>query len=213
MHAVTSEAGRDLRARLYHLLYLYSFNSLPASNMMGRCRYCNGLSIEALVGLAAKDSFMPRSFPRRSYYQHHESFADLEAAAAAGCDLCLLISESFKGSFYLAEDNELLWAPHWEKQPPPSAEMTVYDYVQELEQTDVKISINTQNQVPKPENSEMDAAQALDTLLVHVGPLEMMVNLDTGSPRSGMSQFGADVPDLELLLTTSTGRFNQLLSQ
>ncbi|KAL2204658.1 hypothetical protein CC79DRAFT_1398914 [Sarocladium strictum] len=168
---------------------------------MSRCRYCAELSIEALVELASHESFMTRSFPRRSYYQHHESFKDLEAAAIAGCDLCLLISDSFKGSFYPTDDNDFFWIPHWERLPPPSA-MTMYDYIQDVEHTNVRLSINTQNGLQAYESERMDAAQALDTLLVHVGPLEKTFSLDTGSSLSGSED---SIPDLELLLTTSTG--------
>ncbi|KAF2169148.1 hypothetical protein M409DRAFT_64912 [Zasmidium cellare ATCC 36951] len=60
-----------------------------------RCVYCASLTIEKLVHLAERE-FYGHTFPGEHYYQHHQSFKDLESAAYEGCDLCWVILDAFK---------------------------------------------------------------------------------------------------------------------
>lgn len=58
--------------------------------MSNPCIYCSKLTVELLLEAADE-----RGHPSLSYYKHHNSFSDLEAAAFAGCDLCRLALECF----------------------------------------------------------------------------------------------------------------------
>ncbi|KAK4503544.1 hypothetical protein PRZ48_004459 [Zasmidium cellare] len=60
-----------------------------------QCVYCANLTIDELVRLAEK-GFYGHFFPDENYYQHHQSFRDLESSAHEGCDLCWLILDAFK---------------------------------------------------------------------------------------------------------------------
>ena len=137
--------------------------------MSTRCRLCSGLSVEALVGLA-KQEFSAHEFPTWAYYQHHSSFHDLEHAANAGCDLCSLIVDCFKGIPWTRGEFYYEFSPYiWEK-TEVDIEESAYTAAKEVALSDVKLSINTDHVYS---SDGLDKVRSFNTLLVQVGPSEL----------------------------------------
>lgn len=136
--------------------------------MSTRCRFCLGLSVEKLFNLA-KDEFSGHDFPASAYYQHHNSFHELEQSANAGCDLCLLIVDCFKGIEWTTGDYQ--FSPYaWETATELDIENTAYATAKQLAVSDVKLSISTDHVYL---GDPLDNVQSFNTLLVQVGPKEL----------------------------------------
>lgn len=131
---------------------------------MTRCQYCTGLSISRLVRLA-QEEFSGHEFPSRAFYQHHPSFNELEQAAEHGCDLCRLILECFKGS-PTDQDPPYEWPDEWHGSRC-SIETSMYAAAKELPDSNVRISINSDNSYG---SDTIDKVITFDTLLVQLGP-------------------------------------------
>lgn len=133
-----------------------------------RCRLCSGLTVEALIELA-KQEFSGHEFPASAYYQHHNSFHDLEQAANAGCDLCLLIVDCFKGIPWIRGESYQFSSYLWEK-PEIELEDSAYDAAKQLTLSDVKLSIGTDHVYL---GDGLDKVRSFNTLLVQIGPTEL----------------------------------------
>ncbi|KAF4472219.1 Heterokaryon incompatibility, partial [Fusarium albosuccineum] len=183
-------------------------NANALSEMNNRCKYCANLTIEVLVDLAKKE-FEGAWFPRKGYYEHHPSFDNLEAAALAGCDLCQLMLDCFKGSVAGPEE-DYVWPEAWKDEPPPDA-ITMYAKAKQLQQSKVKLSINVQNAyVDMP----LEEVSLFDIILVHLGPVQKIEESDDGkdweSSASVLSDSFGVFPDLKLLLTACRGQTTQM---
>lgn len=171
-----------------------------------RCRFCAELTIEALVDLANKE-FSGNLFPKKHYYQHHASFEDLEDAAIAGCDLCQLILDCFKGTILDDVGDGTLWPDRWESSPSRD-EPTMYGEVTDIERSKIKLSINAQHPV---DDIHLQDDQVFDIIMVHVGPVYQRTpsdNEDGPCEDADSSSSLTSEPvydDLRLLLTTSKG--------
>lgn len=152
----------------------------------------------------AKHEFGGDYFPRRWYYKHHDSFAELEAAARAGCDLCSLIAESVRGSFNHDGETYPHWKlqfNHWDAAPPPDAP-TMYHEVILSERTNVKICVSSTH--PWTDTRDV-GVQPLDVVVVHIGPVAKDSDMESISASSETSQTQDVVSDLSLILTVSEG--------
>ncbi|KAK6451732.1 hypothetical protein FP744_10007983 [Trichoderma asperellum] len=144
--------------------------------MSTRCRYCSGLSVEKLLNLT-KDEFSGHEFPTSAYYQHHNSFHDLEQSANDGCDLCLLILDCFKGIEWTEGDYQFpLYA--WETATELNIEDTAYTAAKELAVSDVKLSLSTDHVYL---GDPLGKVECFNTLLVQVGPRELPDESDSNS--------------------------------
>ncbi|KAB5540401.1 heterokaryon incompatibility protein-domain-containing protein [Coniochaeta sp. 2T2.1] len=127
--------------------------------MAQRCSFCAGLSVAYLVELAEKE-FVSRQFPKTAYYRHHESFLDLEQAAIAGCDLCQLILDCFKGA-----EHDYTWPREWQG-PDSDLDTSMYTAAKELDVSDVKICIEADQCFS---GDAIEHVRVFDTLVVQVG--------------------------------------------
>jgi hypothetical protein len=132
--------------------------------MAFRCDYCAKLSIERLVDLAKKE-FSGHTFPSAAFYQHHNSFRDLEQSAGQGCALCRLILDSFKGTPW---GNGLTWPNEWEGVGLDS-DSSAYHAAMELGISDVKLSINAQHVYS---DEPLESVSVFDALMVQIGPVQ-----------------------------------------
>ncbi|KAL6835266.1 heterokaryon incompatibility domain-containing protein [Trichoderma camerunense] len=133
-----------------------------------RCRLCSGLSVETLIGFA-KEEFSGHEFPASAYYRHHSSFHDLEQAAVAGCDFCLLIVDCFKGIPWIRGESYQFSSYLWEK-PEIEIEDSAYDAAKQVALSDVKLSIGTDHVYL---GDGLDKVRSFNTLLVQIGPTEL----------------------------------------
>ena len=138
--------------------------------MAQRCHFCAGLSVEHLVRLAEQE-FTSRRFPEKAYYRHHESFSDLEQSADAGCDLCQLILDCFKGV-----EHEYMWPKEWQG-TEGDLDGSMYAAAKELDTSDVKISLEA-DQCFSGDNIEH--VRVFDALVVQVGSDEERPRDDEG---------------------------------
>lgn len=136
--------------------------------MNNRCQLCSGLSIETLIRLA-KQEFSGYEFPASAYYQHHNSFHDLEQAANSSCDFCLLIVDCFKGIPWIRGESYEISSYLWE-QPEIEIEDSAYNAAKQLALSDVKLSINTDHVYSE---DGLDKVRSFTTLLVQIGPTEL----------------------------------------
>ncbi|KAL7942113.1 heterokaryon incompatibility domain-containing protein [Trichoderma barbatum] len=135
--------------------------------MSTRCRFCAGLSVEALSGLA-KQEFSGHEFPTSAFYQHHKSFHDLEQAANAGCGLCLLVVDCFKGIPWIRGESYQFSSYSWEQ--AEVVESSAYTAAKQVASSDVKVSIGTDHVYL---GDGLDKVRCFNTLLVQVGPTEL----------------------------------------
>lgn len=131
---------------------------------MARCQYCSVLSISRLVTLAEIE-FEAHSVSRQGFFQHHQSFQDLEQAADRGCDLCQLILDCFKGSPN-EQDVPGLWPTEW-LGLECDIKTSMYTAAIALPDSNVRISINSSH-VYLTDN--IDKVVVFDRILVQVGP-------------------------------------------
>jgi hypothetical protein len=124
--------------------------------------------VEALIELA-KQEFSGHEFPASAYYQHHNSFHDLEQAANAGCDLCLLIVDCFKGISWIRGESYQFSSYLWEN-PEIETEVSAYGAAKQLALSDVKLSIGTDHVYL---GDGLDKVRSFNTLLIQVGPTEL----------------------------------------
>ncbi|UKZ46432.1 hypothetical protein TrVGV298_000635 [Trichoderma virens] len=136
--------------------------------MSTRCRFCSGLSVEALLKLV-KHEFSGHEFPASAYYQHHSTFCDLEQAAHAGCELCSLIVECFKGIPWTRGESYQFSSYKWEK-AEVDIEDSAYTAAKQVALSDVKLSIGTDHVYL---GDGLDKVRSFNTLLVQVGPTEL----------------------------------------
>ncbi|KAL7937009.1 heterokaryon incompatibility domain-containing protein [Trichoderma chlorosporum] len=141
--------------------------------MSTRCRPCSGLSVEALLDLA-KQEFSAHYFPTSSYYQHHSSFNDLDQAANAGCDLCLLIVDCLKGIPWTWDEVGEFPPYRWEK-AEVDIEDSAYTVAKQVALSDVKLSIGTDHLYL---GDGIDKVRSFNTLLVQIGPQELLEEAD-----------------------------------
>ncbi|KAB5576438.1 heterokaryon incompatibility protein-domain-containing protein [Coniochaeta sp. 2T2.1] len=127
--------------------------------MPQRCHFCAGLSVAHLVELAEKE-FMSRQFPKTAYYKHHESFSDLEQAANAGCDICQLILDCFKGV-----EHEYTWPREWQG-TDSDLDTSMYAAAKELDVSDVKTCLEADQCFY---GDTIEHVRVFDTLVVQVG--------------------------------------------
>jgi hypothetical protein len=123
------------------------------------CKFCDNLSISHLIELAEIE-FSAGDFPRKAYYQHHASYADLVGSANRGCELCELIHQGFIET--------VVEGGYWE-------EYTLDDAILGIESeglsTDLKICINTTHLYS---SEALERVKLFDNILVQVGiPLEV----------------------------------------
>ncbi|KAL7963429.1 heterokaryon incompatibility protein domain-containing protein [Trichoderma compactum] len=133
-----------------------------------RCRLCSDLSVETLIRFA-KQEFSGHEFPASAYYQHHNTFHDLEQAANAGCEFCLLIVDCFKGIPWIRGESYEFSSYLWE-QPGIEIEDSAYDAAKQLALSDVKLSIGTDHVYL---GDDLDKVRSFNTLLVQIGPTEL----------------------------------------
>ncbi len=134
---------------------------------MARCKLCAGLSVRVLLDLA-KEEFGSWDFPRRAFYQHHQSLHDLEEAARQGCDLCHLILDSFKGA-PTENDRPTTWPRNW-LGPQCPIDGSMYAVAKGLPDSNVRVCINSDAYYSLITLNEVSM---LDMLLVQVGPREI----------------------------------------
>ncbi|OLN92774.1 hypothetical protein CCHL11_06733 [Colletotrichum chlorophyti] len=137
--------------------------------MPSQCRYCAGLTIETLVELA-KTGFEAQEFPQTAYYQHHQSFDDLEREAGNGCEFCQLILNCFLHT-PCPEPKPMEWPLGWNRELDLKQETqprTMYSIAKELAVSDVKLCINATHLYGR---QPLEDAEVLDEILVQVGPL------------------------------------------
>ncbi len=132
---------------------------------MARCKLCAGLSVSTLLDLA-KEEFKGCEFPRRAFYQHHQSFHDLEEAAERGCDFCSLILNEFKGTLTKDDGRPVTWPRNWLGSQCPIDD-SMYAVAKELPDSNVRIGINSDAYYSA---TTLNEVSMLDTLLVQVGP-------------------------------------------
>jgi hypothetical protein len=119
------------------------------------------MSIQRLVELAEQE-FSSHNFPQQAFYQHHASFDDLEESANKGCDFCVLILESFKGSGPVIDAQ---WPETWLGREC-GVHNSMYFEAKSLDVSDVKVCINTEHLYL---SERIERVQVFDTLLVQVG--------------------------------------------
>lgn len=124
--------------------------------------------METLIGLA-KQEFSGHEFPVSAYYKHHNSFHNLEQTANAGCDLCLLIVDCFKGIPWVRGESYQFSSYLWET-PETEIEDSAYDAAKQVILSDVKLSISTDHVYL---GDGLDKVRSFNTLLVQVGPIEL----------------------------------------
>ncbi|KAL7915290.1 heterokaryon incompatibility domain-containing protein [Trichoderma velutinum] len=139
--------------------------------MSTRCRFCSGLSLETLFRLA-KQEFSGHDFPTSAYYQHHGSFHDLEQAATAGCDLCLLIVDYMKGIHWVRGESWEFDSNIWENPENPGIDIkdSAYNAAKQVALSEVKLSIGTDHVYA---GDGLDKVRSFNTLLVQIGPTEL----------------------------------------
>lgn len=98
------------------------------------CRYCANLSVESLVLLTTTVDRQADQLPAEAYYKHHSSFDDLEHAALAGCEICLLILNCYRGC-----STNWNWLDAHAAEHRPND--TIYSYAKELEDSSVNIFV------------------------------------------------------------------------
>ncbi|KOS20298.1 hypothetical protein ESCO_006174 [Escovopsis weberi] len=106
-----------------------------------RCSLCSGLSVEGLVDLARRE-FSSHYFPSTAFYKHHSSFKALAKSADAGCDLCRLIADCFKGIRWDIESSLSFTPESWEG-PACDPKRSAFATARALDASDVRIAINT----------------------------------------------------------------------
>jgi len=150
------------------------------------CRYCANVCVESLVLLTTVDRQADR-LPTEAYYKHHSSFDDLEHAALAGCEICLLILDCYRGC-----DIDWNWQDTRGAEERPND--TIYTYAKELEDSSVTLFVgNSRSSV-----DVLQEGQILDQVSVHLGPINI-------EPRGSEESLEYELPDLKLLLTGSRG--------
>lgn len=129
-----------------------------------RCRFCSNLTLESLVNLTEIETAEYHKFPRQAFYQHHQSFDDLESSAHNGCEFCTLILKCFLGTSADTEFELLEWPEQWMgKNCDPDASM--YAVAKELDSSSVGIALNSH----EPWDQDWVGPHHFDTLLVQVG--------------------------------------------
>lgn len=164
---------------------------LLGDSTASRCHFCKNLSISHLVELAQKE-FEATEFPKHAFYQHHESFSDLEASADGGCDFCQMILECFKGTPCRDHSG---WPDEWHGRACDIGN-SIYSRVKNFPISDVRIAINSDH-YRKPDNvGEIDL---FDIIMVKVGPRSSQrgpdgmasifrpLELTISTPRRGLS--------------------------
>lgn len=168
--------------------------------MSSRCKYCAGLFLSNLVDLTSTE-LHGHEFPQAAYYQHHSCFQDLEHAANDGCDLCQLILECFKGTPF---KGDLTWPEEWEGEGC-DVERSMYAEAKDLDVSDVKISINSEDVWFF---ATLESVRVLDNLLVQVGPRQD----DPYDEETGVyAEEG--LPKLRLILSTPRGICSKVLNR
>ncbi|KAI0427322.1 HET-domain-containing protein [Xylaria sp. FL1042] len=126
---------------------------------MLRCDYCARLSISLLIDLA-KVEFSSRFVPQEAFYQHHTSLEDLESSAISGCDLCILIFDSLRGTPGHTPSD---WVGH-----TLPVEDSMLATTQTLRATDIKIFIDAEHLFA---GEPLENVRVFDVLRIHIGPV------------------------------------------
>ncbi|KAI0442998.1 HET-domain-containing protein [Xylaria telfairii] len=135
--------------------------------MMPRCDYCAKLSISLLVDLAIVE-FDSGYVPQQAFYQHHASLDDLESSAISGCDLCILIFDSFRGTPRDAPtETPTTWPKQWAGHTL-QVEASMLATTRNLTATDIKIFIDTEHLYV---GDTLEHVRVFDVLRIHVGPV------------------------------------------
>lgn len=135
--------------------------------MSNPCSKCAKLSIELLLDLACID-FKAHTFSQEAYFQHHQSFDDLEDAARQGCDFCLLVLESFYRTPCPDED-PWEWPDEWIDDVESQQDLhsnTLYSVLKGLGVSNIKLCLNATHLYS---GQGFEDAQVFDEILVQVG--------------------------------------------
>ncbi|RYP60488.1 hypothetical protein DL769_008093 [Monosporascus sp. CRB-8-3] len=137
--------------------------------MVTRCEYCAKLTVSHLVELAEEEYAEQTDFPQRAYYQHHNSFSELDMSAENGCDLCRLIIDCFKGATFDPPDYPLRWPQTWVSPERCDTAESMYAAAMQLPVSDVKLALHADHEY-QPFN--LGKVRMFDTILVQIGPVE-----------------------------------------
>lgn len=155
-----------------------------------QCVKCANLTIEHLIDLAHKEFSRDNSVPSAAFYQLHDSVADLEIAADAGCHFCGLLMACLKGY----PDNGNWIADEWEGEDC-SPEHSLLATARQLSHSEIRLCILSDDSNP---NDTLADVRVLDTLMVHVGPRDLLgEDID-----DGIESF----PVFKLTLASSRGK-------
>lgn len=147
------------------ITFLYQHLSLK---MPGPCSACTKLSVESLLEVARVD-FQPGDFSNKAYFQHHESFNDLEKAGRQGCDFCRLVLECFQRTPCFDEE-PWDWPDRWiektESSPDDLTTITMYSVAKGLAVSDIKLCLNATHLYSI---QGFEDAKVFDEVLIQVG--------------------------------------------
>lgn len=121
------------------------------------CNLCAGISFKRLIELA-KEEYAGGLFPEKAFLKHHACFRDLEQAAVLGCELCTLISESYK-------DSVRFYGPRWACLGYDITLASDDDGLSSQRPSDVRLALSNLH----TRSSSADV-ETFDALLVHFGP-------------------------------------------